>query len=207
VLAKLGLRSVGDLARAPLPTLERDLGPATAAHLHALSWGRDDRAVSTGIAEKSLGAEETFATDIGDPVVIRRELLRLAGRTARGLRASGQVAKTISVKLRRADFRTFTRSRTLRDPTDVTQQIYTVACELYEASGLADGVQLRLVGVRAAGLLPAAGAGTQLALGERPAAWRQAESAMDQIARRFGTAALRPGTLVEPGSSGERIRE
>jgi DNA polymerase IV len=207
VLARLGLRTVGDLARAPVPTLEREIGPASAAHLHALAWGRDDRAVSTGVAEKSIGAEETFATDISDPVMIRRELLRLAGRTARSLRASGLVAKTISVKLRRADFRTFTRSRTLRDPTDVTQQIYAVACELYLASGLADGVLLRLVGVRAAGLLPAAEAGTQLTLGERPVAWRQAESAMDQIARRFGSGALRPGTLVGPGETGERIRE
>ena len=206
-LARLGLRTVGDLAGAPVPALERELGPASAAHLHALSWGRDDRAVSTGTAEKSIGAEETFATDIGDPVLIRRELLRLAGRTAGGLRRSGLVAKTISVKLRRSDFRTFTRSRTLRDPTDVTRQIYAVACELYEASGLADGVLLRLVGVRAAGLIPAAQAGTQLALGDRPDAWRQAESTMDQIARRFGSGALRPGTLVRPGETGEQKRE
>ena len=206
-LARLGLRTVGDLARAPVPALERELGPASAAHLHALSWGRDDRVISTGVAEKSIGAEETFATDIGDPVLIRRELLRLAGRTARGLRRSGLVAKTISVKLRRSDFRTFTRSRTLRDPTDVTQRIYAVACELYEASGLADGVLLRLVGVRAAGLVPAAQAGTQLALGERPDAWRRAESTMDQIARRFGSAALRPGTLVGPGETGEPVPE
>jgi len=207
LLARLGLRTVGDLAGAPVPALEAEIGPAAAAHLHALSWGRDDRTVSTGAAEKSIGAEETFAADIGDPVVIRRELLRLAGRTARGLRQSGLVAKTISVKLRRSDFRTFTRSRTLRDPTDVTQQIYSVACELYEASGLAGGVMLRLVGVRAAGLGPAAQAGTQLALGERPDAWRQAESTMDQVARRFGSGALGPGTLVGPGETGERSRE
>ncbi|HEX9066010.1 MAG TPA: DNA polymerase IV [Streptosporangiaceae bacterium] len=207
VLARLGLRTVGDLARAPVPALEHELGPAVAAHLHALSWGRDDRSVSTGVAEKSIGAEETFATDIADPELIRRELLRLAGRTARGLRQSGLVAKTISVKLRRSDFRTFTRSRTLRDPTDVTQRIYAVACELYEASGLADGVLLRLVGVRAAGLVPAGQAGTQLALGERPDAWRQAESTMDQIARRFGSGALRPGTLVGPAEDTERKRE
>ncbi len=201
VLARLGLRTVGDLAEAPVATLERELGPAAAAHLHALAWGRDERSVSPSAAEKSVGAEETFATDIGDPEVIRRELLRLAGRTARGLRSSGLVAKTISVKLRRADFRTFTRSRTLRDPTDVTQQIYAVACALYEASGLADGTALRLVGVRAAGLSAAAEAGTQLALGERPDAWRRAETTMDQIARRFGSSAVRPGTLVGPGDT------
>ena len=130
--------------------------------------------------------------------MIRRELLRLAGRTARGLRSSGYVARTISVKLRRADFSTITRSRTLSEPTDVAQQIYATACELYAASGFDRGVLLRLVGVRVAGLSPASAAGTQLALGERADAWREAEGAMDKITSRFGSGALRPGSLVTP---------
>jgi len=196
VLARLGLGTVADLANAPVSTLERELGPATAAHLSALAWGRDERKVVTGTHDKSIGAEETFGTDIGDPELIRRELLRLAGRTARGLRSSGYVARTISVKLRRADFSTITRSRTLSEPTDVAQKIYATACELYAASGVADGVLLRLVGVRASGLSPASQAGTQLALGERADTWRQAETAMDRITRRFGSGALRPGSLV-----------
>jgi DNA polymerase-4 len=207
VLARLGLRTVADLAHAPVSTLERELGRATAAHLSALAWGRDARKVETGSHDKSIGAEETFGTDIGDPTQIRRELLRLAGRTARGLRSSGYVARTISVKLRRADFKTFTRSRTLPEATDVAQKIYATACELYVASGLADGVLLRLVGVRASGLSPAALAGTQLALGERADAWRDAESAMDKITRRFGSSAVRPGTLVNPGEDERRMRE
>ncbi len=199
VLARLGLRTVADLANAPVSTVERELGPATAAHLSALAWGRDERKVVTGTHDKSIGAEETFGTDIGDPELIRRELLRLAGRTARGLRSSGYVARTISVKLRRADFSTITRSRTLSEPTDVAQKIYATACELYAASGVADGVLLRLVGVRASGLSPASQAGTQLALGERADTWRQAETAMDRITRRFGSGALRPGSLVTRG--------
>ncbi|MDR2984070.1 MAG: DNA polymerase IV [Nocardiopsaceae bacterium] len=203
VLARLGLRTVADLANAPVSTLERELGRATAAHLSSLAWGRDNRKVETGPRDKSIGAEETFGTDIGDPEKIRRELLRLSGRTARGLRKSGYVAKTISVKLRRADFKTFTRSRTLPEATDVAQKIYATACELYAASGLADGVLLRLVGVRASGLSPAGLAGTQLALGERADAWRDAESAVDKITRRFGSSAVRPGSLVTPGE-GER---
>lgn len=207
VLARLGLRTVADLAHAPVSTLERELGRASAAHLSALSWGRDDRRVETGAHDKSIGAEETFGTDIADPEQIRRELLRLAGRTARGLRSSGYVARTISVKLRRADFKTFTRSRTLPEATDVTQRIYVTACELYAASGLADGVLLRLVGVRASGLSPAAQAGTQLALGERAGAWRDADSAMDKITRRFGSSAVRPGSLVDPGDGERPMRE
>lgn len=197
VLARLGLRTVADLAGAPLGTLERELGKASAAHLSALAWGRDNRQVLTGTHEKSIGAEETFAADIADAEQIRRELLRLSGRTARSLRSSGYAAKTISVKLRRADFKTITRARTLPEPTDVAQKIYSTACELYAASGFA-GVALRLVGVRATGLSPASQAVTQLALGERPDAWRDAEHAMDKITSRFGAGVLRPGSLIAP---------
>jgi DNA polymerase-4 len=206
VLARLGLRTVADLANAPVATLERELGKATAAHLTALAWGQDDRRVMTGIHEKSVGAEETFATDISDPEVIRKELLRLAGRTARSLRSAGNAARTVSVKLRRADFTTITRARTLAEPTDVAQRIYATACELYAASGLA-GVPLRLVGIRATGLGPASVTGIQLALGERPDAWRQAESTMDKITSRFGTGAVRPGSLVTPDQQEPRARD
>ena len=194
-LAKLGLRTVADLAHTPVAALEHELGRATAAHLAALARGRDDRPVVPGAREKSLGAEETFGIDVADAEQIRRELLRLSGRTARALRRSGCAARMISVKLRRSDFTTITRSRTLLDPTDTTQRIYATACELYAASGLA-GASLRLVGVRATGLTAASGAGTQLMLGERPDSWRAAESAIDAIASRFGSGAVRPGSLV-----------
>src|SRR5215467_6021344 len=60
VLARLGLRTVADLAGAPAATLERELGKAAAAHLIALASGRDDRAVVPDVREKSVGAEETF---------------------------------------------------------------------------------------------------------------------------------------------------
>jgi DNA polymerase-4 len=179
--------------------LERALGRATAAHLSALASGRDERRVSPRMAEKSIGAEETFAHDIGDSDVIRRELLRLSGRTARGLRGSGYAARTVVVKLRLASFKTITRSRTLADPTDVAQQIYLTACDLYETAGLDPQALLRLVGVRATGLVPVGTASTQLAFGDQPAAWREAEQALDRIAGRFGTDTVRPATLVDSG--------
>lgn len=197
VLARLGLRTVADIAHAPQAALERDLGRAAAAHLTALACGKDDRQVLPGTPEKSIGAEETFPRDVIDPEVIRRELLRLSGRTARGLRASGCAARTVVVKLRLATFKTITRSRTLADPTDVAQQIYLTACDLYAASGLGPQARLRLVGVRATGLVPAAGAATQLALGESPAPWREAERAVDRIAGRFGADTVRPAALVD----------
>ncbi len=202
VLAGLGLRTVADIAHAPQAALERGLGRAAGAHLAALAWGRDDRRVVPGMAEKSIGAEETFDVDVDDPDVLRRELLRLSGRTARSLRASGCAARTIVVKLRLADFTTITRSRTLPEPTDVTQQVYATACMLYAAAGLDARARLRLVGVRATGLVPAAAAESQLALGERPDSWREAERAVDRIAGRFGTDAVRPAALVDGNQAG-----
>ncbi|HEY2508064.1 MAG TPA: DNA polymerase IV [Streptosporangiaceae bacterium] len=196
-LARLGLRTVGDLAGTPVTALERELGKAAAAHLHALASGRDDRAVESSVREKSVGAEETFDVDVTDPEVIRRELLRLSRRTSRSLRSSGHAARTIVVKLRKADFTTITRSRTLPEPTSETQRIYAAARTLYEASGLSGQARLRLVGVRASGLVPAAASATQLALGERGGSWRDAESALDKISGRFGAEAVRPATLVD----------
>jgi DNA polymerase-4 len=196
VLTRLGLRTVGDIAHVPLATLQRELGAAVGGHLWALAWGRDERPVVPRREEKSVGAEETFATDVDDAEVIRRELLRLSGRTARALRAAGCVARTISVKLRLASFKTITRSKTLAEPTDVAREIYATAVALYEGSGLDRRARLRLVGVRAAGLRPAAGSARQLAFDDRPSGWREAERAVDRIASRFGSDAVRPATLV-----------
>jgi DNA polymerase-4 len=205
-LARLGLRTVGDIAGTPAESLEREIGKAAAAHLTALAVGRDSREVESAVAEKSVGSEETFEVDVSDPEVVRRELLRLSRRPAGALRSSGHAARTIVIKLRKADFTTITRSKTLPEPTSETQRIYATACALYAASGLSDRTLLRLVGVRASGLVPAAVAATQLALGEQ-GSWRDAESALDKIIGRFGPDAVRPATLVNrdphgPGGTG-----
>ncbi|GAA4041418.1 DNA polymerase IV [Nonomuraea soli] len=194
-LTRLGIRTVGDLARVPVPTLQRELGPAAGGHLAALAWGRDERPVTAHVPDKSIGNEETFSVDIDDPEVIRRELLRLSERVASRMRKSGYVGRTVSVKLRRADFSTINRSKTLREPTDVAQKIYSTACALFGASGL-ERVRLRLVGVRMEQLTPADGATHQLSLGERESGWREAERAMDKAIRRFGPDAVVPASLV-----------
>jgi DNA polymerase IV len=195
ILDRLGLRTVGDIAHAPLATLQHNLGAAVGSHLAALACGRDPRAVTPHTPDKSIGAEETFATDVSDPEMIRRELLRLSERTAHALREAGFVARTVTVKLRLANFTTLTRSRTLAEPTDLARKIYATACALYEGSGLDRQARLRLVGVRATGLAPASAAATQLAFGDRPTGWREAEQAMDRIAERFGSGKVRPAEL------------
>jgi len=197
-LARLGLHTVGDIANTPVGTLQRALGGAVGAHLSALSWGRDPRRVTPHEPEKSVGAEETFPVDVDDPAVITRELLRLSERTAARLRATGQVGRTISIKIRFADFTTITRSKTLPEATDVGRTVYETAVGLYEALGL-ERARLRLVGVRVEGIADAAGVPRQLLLGQKESGWREAEQAVDKASRRFGTGAVRPATLVEPG--------
>ncbi|MFD0905655.1 DNA polymerase IV [Actinomadura sediminis] len=201
-LARLGLRTVGQLAQVPVVTLQRELGNALGAHLHELAWGRDPRDVVAHTPDKSIGAEETFETDVDDPEVIRRELLRLAERVGERLRAGGHAGRTVSVKLRMANFKTITRARTLAEPTDLARVIYITACELYEGAGL-ERVRLRLVGVRVENLLPAGEAPRQLALDEPESGWREAERAMDQVAHRFGRGAVRPAALVRRAADGD----
>ncbi|ADG88111.1 DNA polymerase IV [Thermobispora bispora] len=195
-LTRLGIRTVGDLARVPVATLRREFG-ALGERLAELAWGRDDRPVVPDAPDKSIGSEETFSHDVDDPETIKRELLRLSERVAARLRAGGYVGRTVSVKLRRSDFTTITRSRTLREPTDVAREIYGTARGLYESSGL-ERARLRLVGVRVENLRPAATAAHQLSLGEREKGWRDVERAMDRVIMRFGPGAVRPASLVEP---------
>jgi DNA polymerase-4 len=118
----------------------------------------------------------------------------------------------VVIKLRLANFTTITRSRTLPEPTDVARTIYATACALYGAAGLDSRARLRLVGVRTSGLVPASRAATQLAFGDRPAGWRDAERALDQISGRFGADTVRPAALVTgqeeqaPGGSAAPVR-
>jgi DNA polymerase-4 len=195
VLTRLGLRTIGDIANTPSATLQRALGAAAGSHLHALAWGRDERSVVPHEPDKSIGAEETFARDVDNPEVIRRELLRLSDRTAGRLRATGQVGRTVSIKVRFADFTTITRAKTLREPTDVARVVYDTARALYEALGL-ERARIRLVGVRVEGLAAAEVTPRQLALGGAGEEWRAAERAADRAAARFGPGAVRPATLV-----------
>jgi DNA polymerase-4 len=200
VLLRLGLRMVADLAHTPVDTLRRVLGDAAGAQLHDLSWGRDPRGVRPEHVDRSIGAEETFATDVDDPQVVLRELLRLCERVAARVRAAEAVGRTVVIKVRFADFTTITRSRTLAERTDVAREIYVVARELYRALGL-DRARLRLIGVRLEGLSDVSTSHRQLALDERPHGWREAERAVDRAGARFGPGAVRPATLV-PDPSG-----
>jgi DNA polymerase-4 len=145
--------------------------------------------------DKSIGAEETFDVDHHDRELLRRELLRLAERTAATLRSRGVRGRTVSIKVRFADFTTITRSRTLPVATDVTQEVYRTASRLLTEQVPAGAV--RLIGVRVEQLTAVAGGGEQLFLDAPERGWRDADVAADQARSRFGTAAVRPASLID----------
>jgi DNA polymerase-4 len=127
--------------------------------------------------------------------VILREVLRLSAKVASRMRTAQVAGRTVTLKVRFADFTTITRSRTLPEATDVTREIHQTATRLYDALGL-QRARIRLVGVRVEGLLPRSVVQRQLVLGEREHGWSDADRAVDRATRRFGTAAVRPATLL-----------
>ena len=207
-LERWGITTVAQLAQADVTTVQRAVGAAAGAHLHALAWGRDPRRVEPERQEKSVGAETTLATDTRDLTALDAHLLALADRCATQLRSRGLLTRTVTVKVRTSDFRTTTRSRTLPVATDVARELHLAARALLAATDLG-GLAVRLVGVRAENLLEASA--RQLTLEEAVAddrgARRRAEAAMDEVRHRFGARALTSGTAVSARTGGPTIAD
>lgn len=196
-LARWGITTVAELAHSDPAVLRSAVGAGHGAHLAALAWGRDPRRVTPSHAEKSVGAETTFAHDTDDLVTLERRLLELADRTAGQLRRRGLSSRTVAIKVRTSDFRTLSRSRTLATPTDSALDLHAAARELLRAVDLG-GLPVRLVGIRAEQLT--ADPVRQPTLGEaasgRDEARRRADAVVDEVRAQFGTAAIRPAETL-----------
>jgi DNA polymerase-4 len=201
-LRRLGLRTVGDLAHTSVDTLRRAVGPFLGTRLHELAWGNADRPVTARRGpdepDHSIGADETFGRDTDDHDVVAREILRLTRKVAARMRSAEVVGRTVVLKVRFSDFTTITRSRTLREFTNLTTEIYDAALGLFDGLGL-QRARLRLVGVRVHGLVEASSASRQLMLGARAHGWEDAERAVDRATLRFGHQAVVPATLLAGG--------
>ena len=183
-----GIETIRDLRLAPAPILERVFG-RFAARMRDRASGLDDRPVVSSRAEKSISAEQTFDIDIGDRHAMDTKLLELAERTTSRLRAKSLACGTVQVKIRQADFRTFTRQRRLSPPSNGTDQVYAAARALL-GRWLAEhpGAKLRLLGVGATDLAPA----VQGDLFGGPADEQKTvvDQAVDEIRERFGGTAV-----------------
>jgi len=148
--------------------------------------GIDNRPVVHGREEKSISAEETYDQDLSKPDDMHRELLRLADRTAARLRKSSLAAGTVQIKIRRADFTTYTRQRSIKPPASGTDQIYAVARELLN-TWLAENplAKIRLLGVGGGKLAPAEQA--DLFAGDPAENTSVIDETVDEIREKFGS--------------------
>jgi len=188
-----GIRSFGDLRKAGDDALWRVFGKHGKSMRERAS-GLDDRPVEPNREEKSISAEETYAVDIRGSAPLTVELLRVADRAASRLRAHELAAGRVSVKIRRADFSTFTRQRALGQPTSDTAIVSAVAKSLLQEWLAAQpNAAVRLLGVGVSDLQKLAQA--DLFAGD-PAPGSRLDTAIDGIRDRFGSGMLTRASLL-----------
>jgi DNA polymerase-4 len=198
-LRQIGVATVSDLADVSTERLASMFGRSHGEQLRALAAGDDERAVEPDRVSRSIGHEETFDVDDRDPSSLRSRALEQADRVSQRCRATGVVGRTVTVKVRFADFTTITRSRTLDVPTASANEVGVVATKLLALVEVTRGV--RLLGVAVSQLERAdAPRAEQLALfgtDDGGAAGRvdpqreaDVEAAADAIRSRFGEGAL-----------------
>ena len=200
-LTELGLATIGDVARFPEAVLCRRLGVTLGQHLAALARGEDARDVVSEVEPVSIGHEETFDDDLASAEELAPHLIEQADRVAARLRAADLRARVVMVKIKHADFRLVTRRRTLDDPTSDGDRVSKVALELVRELDIGDHggrrTRVRLCGVAVSGL-EARDAPRQLALDEAARArGERLGDTLDEIRRRFGTAAVQRAILAD----------
>lgn len=206
-LAARGVHRVPDALALGLPALERMLGERAGRWLHDRVQGIGSAVVVAHAAAKSVSHEDTFDRDVDDDDALEQELVRLVTRVASDLRAKGLAARTITVKLKDADFRLRSASRTLDAPVVVDRVILGVARDLLERLRRARRTPARLLGVGLSGLGVGEAEG-QLSLFGDAAPARETETARDRalttavdaLRARFGANAVVPGALARGGT-------
>ena len=158
-----------------------------------LANGADERPVTPDSLAKSIGQEQTFAVNVGELDELRRVLLEQVDQVARRLRRHAFKARTVTLKLRYGDFTTLTRSHTLGEATNITQELWQASEALLMAWSKKDHRALRLLGMTATGFTGEHGG--QLPLFDRPGAkkMQQLDKTLDAIAEKFGDEAVRRG--------------
>ena len=192
-LKSRGIMTIGQLSQLHEPQLKSLFGQ-NASIIHSLALGNDDRCVVPDREAKSVGAEETFETDLRDVDEMLTVLMALAERVGRRLRRDGVAGRTITLKLRYGTFQTLTRRLTLEDPTQIDDTLYKVASDLLkQQKNIAAGV--RLLGLTVSQLERERPVECSL-FENKEEKGRQLSSAMDRLRLKFGPAALVHGRVA-----------
>jgi DNA polymerase-4 len=196
LLTQLGIERLGDVRRFAEKALVRHLGQF-GRHLIKLAAGQDGNQVTPSSAHKSVSREQTLAHDTADLGVIKNYLLRHAEKVSRDLRRMGVKARTVTLKMKHADFKQITRRVTLATPTDTSKTLYMEAVKLLEEYRLAGKV--RLIGLGASGLA-SEGKAVQLGLFDTPVQakdnWSKIDRTVDSLSQRFGRDVVKRASLT-----------
>jgi DNA polymerase-4 len=190
-LCLLGVRAIGDLRAAGERLLVSAFGSA-GTWLYRAAGGEEDDPVVTPAAPRSVSREITFPEDILDRERIESELSRLVEAACRALRGSGKQAKTVTLKLRYADFTTVTRSLTLTESTDLDREVFTIAADLFQKAWTRR-LRIRLIGVCLSNLTGRGWQPQLLAGSTDKGKLKRLYAGMDRIRERYGSNAILQG--------------
>ncbi len=195
-LHALQIATIGDLLKESSRRLEESLGQTLSRHLCALARGEDAREVHSSREARSISQERTYAEDLRGEEAIDRALVARSEGVARELRRADLVARTVRLKVRTGDFTTWTRSMTLRAPTDLADDILRAARHLFSHRIRLGGKGVRLLGVGASHLHSARSGQAALFPDAGSLKAHRLVAAADTVRERFGEEALRPARLV-----------
>jgi DNA polymerase IV len=189
------ISTVGDVARLPEDVLVAMLGRGSGRHLYALAHNRDPRPVVVGRRRRSIGSQCALGRSRKTPDAVDAVLVSLVDRVTRRMRLAGRVGRTVVLRLRFGDFSRATRSHTLPRPTAHTQTVLLTARWLL--AGAMPEIERRgltLVGVAVANLED--DAALQLVLPFDRFSGSALDAALDEVRRRFGSAAVTRAVLL-----------
>ncbi|MBN9063688.1 MAG: DNA polymerase IV [Rhizobiales bacterium 65-9] len=191
---RAGLRRIADLRERDAASLLRDLGN-DGLRLRALANGIDERRVTPDREAKTISAETTFNEDIADMATLVPLLMRLSEKVAARLRKQDLAGRSVTLKLKTAQFELRTRTRGGLAPTQLSMRIFEVARDLLGRE--IDGVKFRLIGVGAGDLAPGSDAdkGDLVDVGVAREVAR--ETAIDRLREKFGSDAIQRGAVFD----------
>ncbi|WP_375415207.1 DNA polymerase IV [uncultured Bradyrhizobium sp.] len=190
-LSQHGFRTIGDLQRADEIDLMKQFS-VEGRRLWRLARGVDDRSVMPDRGAKTISSETTFETDIRDFATLEKTLWRLSEKVSARLKSGDLAGSTITLKLKTADFRQRTRSQTMHSPTQLAGKIFATSRQMLAKE--IDGTAFRLMGTGVSALRPGSVADDTDMLDRRSA---HAERAMDDLRRKFGSAAVIRGIAYD----------
>jgi DNA polymerase IV len=190
-LVQRGYRLIADLQRADANELMKQFG-GEGQRLWRLARGMDDRRVVPDRGAKNISAETTFENDIRDFATLERLLWKLSERVSERLKNSNLAGSTVTLKLKTADFRQRTRSQSIHSPTQLAAKIFAISREMLARE--IDGTAFRLMGTGVSALKPGSAADDSDMLDRRSA---HAERAMDNLRKKFGSAAVIRGIAYD----------